>query len=74
MTSEDILLRDAFFLGIELRLFWLVALLYGICFIIGIAYRISSKTGMGRVLTKGPWITAIAHTMLIAFRAWESES
>src|SRR3990172_10382411 len=71
MTPEQILLRDAFFLGIELRLFWLVALFYGICFIIGIAHLISSKNSLGKLLTKGLWITAITHTMLIIFRTWE---
>jgi len=71
MTPEQILSRDAFFLGIELRLFWLVALLYGICFIIGIAYLISSRNSLGRALTKGLWITAITHTFLIIFRTWE---
>ncbi|MBI5051020.1 MAG: c-type cytochrome biogenesis protein CcsB [Nitrospirae bacterium] len=71
MTSEDILLRDAFFLGIELRLFWLVTLCYGICFITGIAYLVSSKQGIGRTLTKGLWITAVIHTLLIIFRTVE---
>ncbi len=71
MTPEQILQKDAFYLGIELRLFWFVALLYGICFIIGIAYLISSKNSIGRALTKGLWITVITHTILIMFRTWE---
>ncbi len=71
MTTEEILLRDAFFLGIELRLFWVVALLYVICFLIGIAYLISSKNSVGRALTSGLWITAIIHTILIIFRTFE---
>ncbi len=79
MSVEEILLRDAFFLGIELKLFWLVALLYGICFVIGIAYLISAKisalislkNSIGKALTSGLWITAILHTLLIIFRTWE---
>jgi ABC-type transport system involved in cytochrome c biogenesis permease subunit len=71
MSAEEILLRDAFFLGIELRLFWVVALLYVICFLIGIAYLISSKNSVGRALTSGLWITAIIHTILIIFRTFE---
>ncbi|MBI4698565.1 MAG: cytochrome c biogenesis protein CcsA, partial [Nitrospirae bacterium] len=71
MTPEELLLKDAFYLGIELRLFWLVALSYGICFIIGIAYLLSSKSSLGRALTKGLWMTAIAHTLLIIFRTFE---
>ncbi len=71
MTSEELLLRDAFFLGIELKLFWLVSLLYGICFILGIAYLISSKNNAGRALTLGLRITVIIHTILIIFRTLE---
>ncbi len=71
MSAEQILQRDAFLLGIELKLFWLVAFLYGTCFIAGILYLISSKKGLGRALTKGLWITLTAHTILILFRTWE---
>ncbi|MBI4709971.1 MAG: cytochrome c biogenesis protein CcsA [Nitrospirae bacterium] len=71
MTPEDILLREAVFLGLELRLFWLVTLCYGICFITGIAYLVSSKQGIGRALTKGLWITVVIHTLLIIFRTVE---
>jgi cytochrome c-type biogenesis protein CcsB len=73
MTPEEILLKDAFLLSIELKLFWLVALLYGVCFIIGIAYLISSKDSIGRVLTTGLRITAIIHTTLILFRTFEGQ-
>jgi cytochrome c-type biogenesis protein CcsB len=71
MTPEEILIRDAFLLGIELKLFWFVALLYGISFIIGIAYLISSRTDVGRALTWGLRITIIFHTILIIFRTFE---
>jgi len=71
MTIEEFLLRDAFFLGVELRLFWLVASLYGICFIIGVAYLISSKNSVGSALTSGLRITVIIHTILIIFRTLE---
>ncbi len=71
MTAEEILLRDAFLLGIELKLFWFVALLYGICFIVGIVYLISSHTGVGKTLTIGLRFTVIIHTILIIFRTLE---
>ncbi len=71
MTAEEILLREAFLLGIELKLFWLVAFLYGISFIIGIAYLISSSPGAGRALTWTLRITAVIHTVLIIFRTFE---
>lgn len=73
MSVEEILLRDAFFLGIELKLFWLVALSYSICFVIGIAYLISSKDSVGNTLTSGLRIAAIIHTLLIIFRTFEGQ-
>lgn len=71
MSAEEILIRDAFLLGIELKLFWFVALLYGISFLAGIAYLISSNTGVGKTLTWGLRITAVIHTVLIIFRTFE---
>lgn len=71
MTAEEILLRDAFYLGIELKLFWFVALLYGISFVIGIYYLISAHSGAGKALTWGLRITAVIHTILIIFRTIE---
>lgn len=71
MTPEEILVRDAFFLSIELRIYWFVALSYGICFIIGVAYLISSRAGTGKALTRGLRITVVIHTLLILFRTYE---
>ena len=71
MTAEEILLRDVFLLGIELKLFWFVAFLYGISFIIGIAYLISSSPGAGRALTWTLRITAVIHAILLIFRTFE---
>ncbi len=71
MTPAEILLRDAFLLGIELKLFWFVTLLYGISFIIGIAYLISSNSAIGKYLTWSLKITAVVHTILIIFRTVE---
>ncbi len=73
MTSAEILSRDAFLLGIELRLFWLVALLYAISFLIGISYILSSKQTTGKTLTASLWLTAILHTILIIFRTIEGQ-
>jgi len=73
MTPEELLLRDAFLLSIELRLFWFVALLYGIGFITGIVYLISSKGSIGKALTLELRITAIVHTILIIFRTFEGQ-
>ncbi len=73
MTSAEILSRDAFLLGIELRLFWLVALCYGISFLTGVFYLFSSGKASGRLLTKSLWFTAILHTILIIFRTIEGQ-
>jgi ABC-type transport system involved in cytochrome c biogenesis permease subunit len=71
MTPEQLLARDAFYLGIELKTFWLTALLYGVCFITGIFYLISSNSGVGKTLTWGMRITAVVHTFLILLRTVE---
>jgi ABC-type transport system involved in cytochrome c biogenesis permease subunit len=71
MTSEEILLRDAFLLGIELKVFWLVALLYGVCFLTGVFYVLSARQSLGRALTAGLWLTVLIHTLLIVFRTVE---
>jgi ABC-type transport system involved in cytochrome c biogenesis permease subunit len=71
MTPEEILVRDVFLLGIELKIYWLVALSYGVCFFIGVAYLISSNPGTGKALTRGLRLTAVIHTLLIIFRTYE---
>lgn len=71
MTADEILLKEAFLLGIELKVFWLVALLYGASFAAGIAYLISSSPRAGKAVTTGLRITVVIHTLLILFRAYE---
>lgn len=71
MSPEEILVKDALLLSIELKLYWFVALSYGACFFIGVAYLISSNTGIGKALTWGLRITAVIHTLLILFRTFE---
>jgi hypothetical protein len=50
MNAEEVLLRDDFLLGLELKLFSFVTFLYALCFITGIAYLMSSKVGIGTSL------------------------
>lgn len=71
MIAEEILLREAFLLGIELKIFWSVSLLYGICFIIGIIYLVTARSGAGKALTWGLRLTVVVHTVLIVFRTVE---
>lgn len=73
MTIEDILSRDAYLLGIELRLFWLIALMYVICFLTGVFYVFTRLKTLGRALTAGLWATVVLHTVLIVFRAAEGQ-
>jgi cytochrome c-type biogenesis protein CcsB len=73
MAPEEILLRDAFLLGIELKLFWFVAFCYGLCFVTGIIYLISNNISAGKALTTGMRITAVIHTLLILYRTFEGQ-
>ena len=73
MTAADILSRDAFLLTIELRIFWFVALLYGISFLAGIGYLLTARETTGKTLTRLLWISAAAHTILIIFIAIEGQ-
>lgn len=50
MNAEEVLLRDAFLLWLEIKLFTFVTFLYALCFITEIAYLMSSKVGIGTSL------------------------
>lgn len=71
MTPDELLIRDAFLLSIELRLFWSVALLYGTSFLIGVFYCLTRWKPLGQALTGGLWGSVIIHTILIILRAVE---
>jgi len=71
MTGEALLSRDAFLLAQELKLFWSVAILYGLCFLIGLFYLLTGKETLGRWVTGGLWATVALHTLLIIFRTVE---
>ena len=70
---ETILSRDAYLLTIEIRLFWFVALVYGISLILYLAHLITKKTGPGKIATNILWLGVIAHTVLILLRTFESQ-
>ena len=70
---ETILSRDAYLLTIEIRLFWFVALVYGISLILYLAHLITKKTGPGKIATNILWLGVIAHTILILLRTFESQ-
>lgn len=70
---ETILSRDAYLLTIEIRLFWFVALVYGISLILYLAHLITKKTGPGKIATNILWLGVIAHTALILLRTFESQ-
>ncbi|RJQ14995.1 MAG: hypothetical protein C4560_11140 [Nitrospiraceae bacterium] len=71
MTTEEMFSRDVFLLGVDIRLYWTVALFYGACFFAGIAYILSLKERTGKALTLGLKITAVMHVFLVIFRAYE---
>ncbi|MEW6408565.1 MAG: c-type cytochrome biogenesis protein CcsB [Nitrospirota bacterium] len=70
---EGNLSRDLFLLHIELRLFWVVAILYSICFLAYLSHCLAPRSGAGRIASGILWITVILHTLLIAFRTIEGE-
>jgi len=68
---EEILSREAYLLGIELKWFWLVSFIYSVSFLIGVFYIILRLKGLGQALTSGLWVGVVLHTFLIIFRALE---
>lgn len=71
MTLENILSRDAFLLTMELRLFYLVVVLYIVSFLVYCfaLIRPSSSIVASRILLLG----AVCHTVLILFRTFEAD-
>lgn len=72
-TATTILSRDAFLLTFEIRIFWLVAFVYGLCFLLFLFYTFTKHASLGKkantILTAG----VILHTFLIILRTIEAE-
>ena len=74
MTEGEILARDAFLLLYELRLFWLIVILYLLSFFSYLAHIFTPESSSGRwakgLLSAG----VLFHTVLIIFRTIEGQS
>lgn len=70
---ETILSRDAFLLTIELKLFWSIALFYGICLFLFLAHLITKNTSIGKAATDILWANVVLHAALILFRTFEAQ-
>ncbi len=62
---------EAYLLTLEVRVYWIVALLYLSASLVGLFYLITARQALGRALTNVLWATVVLHTMLICFRALE---
>lgn len=73
MTDYDLILsRGAYLLSLELRLYWSVAILYSISFLIYIFHGVTGNTSVGRLARWVLWITVVVHIALILLRTGEA--
>jgi len=70
---DTILARDSFLLSTELRLFWLVAFLYGVSLFLHIAYLLTKKNSVGKAAAGILWGVVVVHAGMILFRTVEAQ-
>ncbi|HHL39356.1 MAG TPA: c-type cytochrome biogenesis protein CcsB [Deltaproteobacteria bacterium] len=68
---EDILSRDVYLLLVEVRLYWLVAMLYGTCFLLFLFHVITKERGLGRAARALLWAAVVIHAGQILLRTFE---
>lgn len=69
---EFVLSRDSFLLSIELRVFWAVAIGYGVATIIYLFHLLSRSHSVGKSAQMLMWVIAFAHIALILYRTFEA--
>lgn len=73
MFNYDVILaRDSFLLFAELRIFWLVSVLYGLCAVLYLFHALTRADFAGRAALFLLWVGAIIHVGLILFRTFEA--
>ncbi|MEK6531462.1 MAG: cytochrome c biogenesis protein CcsA [Deltaproteobacteria bacterium] len=73
MSEIELLLsRTTYLLSVELRLFWLIAFVYGISFLLFILHILTRSTSMGKAAHSLMWANALLHVGLIVFRTFEA--
>jgi ABC-type transport system involved in cytochrome c biogenesis permease subunit len=73
MAEGDILARDAFLLLQELRLFWLIVVLYLLSFICYLTHLFTPESSSGRWARGLLVVGTLFHTLLIIFRTIEGQ-
>ncbi|MBI5287279.1 MAG: c-type cytochrome biogenesis protein CcsB [Deltaproteobacteria bacterium] len=73
MDADTILSRDAYLLTVELRLFWLVAGVYGISLLLYLVHLFTKKSLLGKVGNSILLGGVILHTFLIILRTFEAQ-
>ncbi len=71
MSQELILSRDAYLLTVEVRLFWLVALVYAFSALVLLFHILTRRVGIGRAAQGMMWAGMILHLGWIALRIFE---
>jgi cytochrome c-type biogenesis protein CcsB len=69
---EVILSRSTYLLSIELRLFWLIAAVYSLSFIVFLLHIVTGSQTLGRTAKGMLWANALLHIGLILLRTFEA--
>ncbi len=73
MSSYDLILsRDSYLLGLELRLYWSVAFLYGLSLLFFIFHAVTGGDTLGKTGQTALRVTVMAHIALIVLRTFEA--
>lgn len=73
MSVEEILSRNAYLLTIEVRLYWLVAFVYGVSFILYALHALTRSVPVGRGAQGLLWTGLVFHLALIVLRTIEGQ-
>jgi cytochrome c-type biogenesis protein CcsB len=73
MPIDEILSRNAYLLTIEVRLFWFVALIYGVSFLLFTLHAITRGVSVGRGAQGLLWTGVVFHVALLLLRTVEGE-
>ncbi len=69
---ELFLSRTTYLLSLELRVFWLIAFVYGLCFLLFLLHIATRSSSIGKAALSIMWANAFLHVGLIIFRTFEA--
>lgn len=73
LTLDSILSRNSFLLGLELKVFWITAFVYGLAFFLFAVHILSRKYRIGKAAQSLLWVAVAVHTGLIILRTFEAQ-